>query len=81
MCPVITSGSANCGASVPKGNMVEGVATIVLTPMYRLILVFGEPLKKIDQSDTLLQDYSAGGGRRCLQRRFFPYRKDWKSPH
>jgi hypothetical protein len=54
---------------------------LLLTPMYNwLILVFGEPLKKIDPSDMLLQDYSAGGGRRCLQRRFFPYRKDWKSP-
>jgi hypothetical protein len=42
-----------------------------------LILVFGEPLKSIDESGRLLQKDVAGGGTRCRLRPSFPYQKGW----
>jgi predicted NACHT family NTPase len=43
-----------------------------------LIQVFGEPLKTMDRSDTLLQKESVGGSQECRPLHFLPYQKDWK---
>jgi hypothetical protein len=62
----------------PESTAISGDGQFYPGAIIRLFLVFGEPLKTMDRSDTLLQKESAGGSKECRPLHFLPYQKDWK---
>jgi hypothetical protein len=60
-----------------KSKAISAKPKVVSTPAYFwLILVFGEPLKSVQESGRLLQEYVAGGGTECQPRPCFLCRRD-----